>query len=618
MNKYRTIKKYVLALMLAIVLLKPTEVFAATPSGGFSDEEISEDASIETSTLDMEMRSGQGNFVNSDDLFRGDTTTRDVYVKNVGNTDFKYKSFVELKSGTDTALCGNLELKVWYNWYDSTKHMEPKYNGTLADFEINFDGGDAELQIPNAHEYVTNGFYSNGEHWFYYRIQVPESADYDLSQKTCEFKIKTIAWQAELDDESQGFWDEEEIDASVTTGDWAPKPPTGITILNHRDEDIGCGGVTNNRSITVDWDDSTEFDLDHYDYGIKDVDVHDDYVENSERPGTIRDQDGDYKYKVRAVDEEDNISEWSEWCHLTLDRTIDDAEEREVIINEIMWSGSSKEDSDEWIELYNDTTREIKLKNWEIAGAGSGEDSIILPAGATISPGGYYLIANYSDSDSNSSLGVTVDFVTTTLDLSDGGEDLQLIDAFENVIDRAGTSTGWLAGEIEEEIEEEEDSGKWRSMERNDIPGDGTDSGDWHTCTDDVCNDDTYWDSHDGNDYGTPGSENHSENDPTSEDKEEKLEIPVNTTDPEEGPESEPADILGAAKISQTDLPVLIGTTEEEEGEEESPPAEEEEENQEPEISPEDSQSTEEENTEEEAVENAEEEPIIEGENTDE
>ena len=32
-----------------------------------------------------------------------------------------------------------------------------------------------------------------------------------------------------------------------------------------------------------------------------------------------------------------------------------------------------------------------------------------------------------------------------------------------------------------------------------------------------VCNDGTYWDTNDGDDYGTPAGENHSENDPSLE-----------------------------------------------------------------------------------------------------
>jgi len=336
----------------------------------------------------------------------------------------------------------------------------------------------------------------------------------------------------------------------------------------------------------------------------------------------MKDEDGVYKYRVRAVDDALNYSDWTEWCYVKLDRTIEDAEEKEVLINEIMWSGSSEGESDEWIELYNDTTREIKLKNWEIVGAGSGGDSIILPASATIPSGGYYLIANYTDTDSDSELNVTVDFVTTALDLSDGGEDLELVDAFENIIDRAEASGGWPDGETDTEGE----TGKWKSMERNDIPGDGTDPNDWHTCEDAVCNDDTYWDTNNGSNYGTPGSENHSENDPTSKDEENKnekdmedLEIPETTPNPEDGAENEPPDILGATTESKPEPTIPEDTQDEEETL--PPEVDEEEESEETPPSPEDSQAPEEESTEEEeeTPENTEEEPpIIEEENTNE
>ena len=57
-----------------------------------------------------------------------------------------------------------------------------------------------------------------------------------------------------------------------------------------------------------------------------------------------------------------------------------------------------------------------------------------------------------------------------------------------------------------------------QSMERNFVPGDGTNPANWHTCIDAGCNDGTYWDTADGNNYGTPGAANLSMNDPTAVD----------------------------------------------------------------------------------------------------
>ncbi|MCH8748799.1 hypothetical protein IH781_03540, partial [Patescibacteria group bacterium] len=57
-----------------------------------------------------------------------------------------------------------------------------------------------------------------------------------------------------------------------------------------------------------------------------------------------------------------------------------------------------------------------------------------------------------------------------------------------------------------------------KSMERHSVAGDGTSAGSWHTCIDAGCNVDTFWDVADGDNYGTPGATNLSENDPTSDD----------------------------------------------------------------------------------------------------
>jgi hypothetical protein len=49
-------------------------------------------------------------------------------------------------------------------------------------------------------------------------------------------------------------------------------------------------------------------------------------------------------------------------------------------------------------------------------------------------------------------------------------------------------------------------------MERNSVPGDGTQGTSWHTCIAAGCNDTIFWDV-EGNNYGTPKATNLSEND---------------------------------------------------------------------------------------------------------
>jgi hypothetical protein len=178
-------------------------------------------------------------------------------------------------------------------------------------------------------------------------------------------------------------------------------------------------------------------------------------------------------------------------------------EEGDVIINEVMWMGSTESSDDEWIELYNDTGSEIDLSNWVLENAGNGD--LTLPEGSSIPAGGYFLIGNFASDDGDSALSdsnVSVDWVTTDLELDNSGEALVLKDYLDNTIDET-PSGSWPAGE---------DGDQNKSMERDDVSGDGSNPANWHTCTDAECNDTTYWDV-EGDDYGTPASENHSEGD---------------------------------------------------------------------------------------------------------
>jgi hypothetical protein len=117
---------------------------------------------------------------------------------------------------------------------------------------------------------------------------------------------------------SEGFIEKNLAKVSVTIDNTSPAIPTGLHILQNG-QDLGCGGYVNQRTITIDWDDNTEEDFDHYDYQIREEKTIDQPTV-SEKTGDIRDEDGYYKYRVRAVDVVGNASEWPEWCGVTLDR----------------------------------------------------------------------------------------------------------------------------------------------------------------------------------------------------------------------------------------------------------------------------------------------------------
>lgn len=103
----------------------------------------------------------------------------------------------------------------------------------------------------------------------------------------------------------------------------APDQVTGMDIIVDGTS-MGCYPYITTRSIIVDWNDSEAADLDYYQYQA-DADMLAPFdftttVNVSERSGQIRDQDGTYNYRVRAVDTAGNTGEWSEWCGVTLDR----------------------------------------------------------------------------------------------------------------------------------------------------------------------------------------------------------------------------------------------------------------------------------------------------------
>lgn len=181
----------------------------------------------------------------------------------------------------------------------------------------------------------------------------------------------------------------------------------------------------------------------------------------------------------------------------------------DVVINEIMWMGSSGHSSDEWIELRNMTGDAIDIGNWTLEKSKTSGGTLVIPAGKTIPAHGYFLIANYNKDSASSALNVSPDLATSSLSLANSNNgNLILKTNTGTVIDGALGTPGWPAGINGTTLKQ--------SMERDDVPGDGTLSGSWHTCIDSGCNSGTYWNTAGGNNYGTPGGPNLSTNDPTS------------------------------------------------------------------------------------------------------
>jgi len=128
----------------------------------------------------------------------------------------------------------------------------------------------------------------------------------------------------------------------------------------------------------------------------------------------------------------------------------------DVVINEVAWGGTAAGSTDEWIELKNNTTSTVNLNGWVLRSLTDSAPNIVLTG--TIAPGGYYLLER---TNNNTVSDIPADQPPYTGDLNNGGEILQLADAFSTVIDTANGNGGpWPAGSGS--------SGGYRSMERND------------------------------------------------------------------------------------------------------------------------------------------------------
>jgi len=179
-------------------------------------------------------------------------------------------------------------------------------------------------------------------------------------------------------------------------------------------------------------------------------------------------------------------------------------EEGDVVINELMWMGSWFKSHDEWIELRNMTSHEIDISGWQLTKLTDCGEVLMLeiPEDSTIPANGYFLISNFDKEISN--INVEPDLVDLKVSLRNRFLQIKLYkedwEDSDNLIDTADNGSylpaaGWQGFFFH------------LSMERNDIPGDGTLSNSWHTCFDFV-NSRIYWDSNDIFNLGTPGAAN--------------------------------------------------------------------------------------------------------------
>ncbi|WP_246944691.1 phospholipase D-like domain-containing protein [Bacillus pinisoli] len=136
---------------------------------------------------------------------------------------------------------------------------------------------------------------------------------------------------------------------------------------------------------------------------------------------------------------------------------------KEIVINEIAWMGTSKSYSDEWIELYNNSSQAISLNGWYLHAA-DGDPTIALSG--TIPAHGYFLLEKTDDYSVTS---VAADLIYSGT-LGNTSEVLTLTDATGVIIDRVDY---WYAG----------DNTSKATMERTVSNDPGNLSSNWATAT---------------------------------------------------------------------------------------------------------------------------------------
>jgi len=217
-------------------------------------------------------------------------------------------------------------------------------------------------------------------------------------------------------------------------------------------------------------------------------------------PGTL------YYFALKVLDEAPNASAMVTASAKTLEGLMNNS--GDVVINELMWAGTSLSPNDIWLELRNMTDRTIDLSGWHIKSFDETtflETDFLITSGS-IAPKGFFVISKLP---ANSSSLKTTDLVIPTLTLSRTNLLVTLTDnaSTPNDIDVAWNPYTSLS------LSSYVSGTYYRSMERTEVPGDGTDPFRWYPCIDEVSTTE-FFDVTPFVNYGTPGVKNRSENEP--------------------------------------------------------------------------------------------------------
>jgi hypothetical protein len=231
-------------------------------------------------------------------------------------------------------------------------------------------------------------------------------------------------------------------------------------------------------------------------------------------------QNQDYCFALKAADEAPN---WSGFSNLVAVKTAvgSDINEGDLVINELMWMGTATGSADEYLELRNMTDREILLDNIKLTKLSGDMITADKFTGKKITPKGYFLISNWASSSSALAQSVVSDLVTTSLELSNNALEIKLYNGAD-LIDTAGNGYEPFEGLF--------GGGKYYSMERTAVPGLGHEPLNWYTCIDSVSHADFFDTESIGDERGTPGAQNRSENEPLAHQKLLSREPKINLT----------------------------------------------------------------------------------------
>ena len=185
----------------AVVLVVISMLFGMFSAGKtfayFSDTAIMSGNTFTAGTLNFHLNPAT-DFIYSS-LNKGDTASYSTTLVNDGTLCFQYTASTT-DIGGDTGLCNYLTLQASLNG-------SSVYNGSLSGFSF------------------VAGNYVNPSAWNFV-VSLPSGANDSLQDKTCNFKITFNGWQENLSNNSQGFSDTAQINATVSSGHWAVTPPT--------------------------------------------------------------------------------------------------------------------------------------------------------------------------------------------------------------------------------------------------------------------------------------------------------------------------------------------------------------------------------------------------------